>query len=55
MNTKIISLLIFLTFSLNSIAAEPKILLIAADELSRDWIGAYGSEIKTPAIRFTGK
>ena len=31
-------------------AAEDKILLIAADDLSRDWISAYGSVNKTPVI-----
>ena len=50
MNTKIISLIALFALSLSSIAAESKILLIAADNLTRDWIGAYGSEIKTPAI-----
>lgn len=51
MNKKILSLVLLLVFfSLSSFAAESKILMVVADNLSRDWISAYGSVNKTPAI-----
>ena len=51
MNKKIISLVSLLVFfSLSSFAAESRILMVVADNLSRDWISAYGSVNKTPAI-----